>query len=153
MSIENNLKRIADALETIASNMSTTAAAPAPVDAPAAPAPATPLTAGDTLDAPVVTSTAPVAPTAGDVSVPTPAPVAPAPALVETPAPAPAATPAAALSAEEMNTLLVAEFKRIGDRAPIDAAMSSLGVISVTDLPADKQQSLIAAVAAIPSAA
>jgi hypothetical protein len=31
--------------------------------------------------------------------------------------------------------------------------MNSLGVISVTDLPVDKQQSLIAAVAAIPSAA
>ena len=52
-----------------------------------------------------------------------------------------------------MNTLLVSEFKRIGDRTPIDAAMSALGVISVTDLPADKQQTLLAAVAAIPSAA
>jgi len=82
----------------------------------------------------------------------TPAPVA-APVLTEAPAPAPVAAPAVALSTEEMNNLLVSEFKRIGDRTPIDAAMNSLGVISVTDLPADKQQSLIAAVAAIPSAA
>jgi len=101
------------------------------------------------------------------------APIA-APALTEAPAAAPAAAPAqpapvaappvtsppmptiapvVTLSPEEMNNLLVSEFKRIGDRAPIDAAMSTLGVISVTDLPADKQQSLIAAVAAIPSAA
>ena len=51
-----------------------------------------------------------------------------------------------------MNTVLVTEFKRIGDRAPIDAAMTALGVTSVTELPAEKQQELIAAVKAIPAA-
>lgn len=134
MAIEKDLGRIATALEQLVKTLQqdvnpvvTTAPAPAPAAAPAA---------------------APAQPTL--VETPAPAPAAPAPA----PAPAPAApAPAAALSPEEMNTLLVSEFKRIGDRAPIDAAMSELGVISVTDLPADKQQTLIAAVAAIPSAA
>ena len=89
----------------------------------------------------------------------TAAPVAAAPVAAPVAAAAPAAAPVAAApvavvakSPEEMNTWLVSEFKRLGNnREPIDAAMSALGVISVTDLPAEKQPELIAAVQAIPT--
>jgi len=85
-----------------------------------------------------------------------PKPVA-QPALASVP-PAPVAAPipaapvaAVLLSPEELNATLVAEFKRIGDRKPIDDAMAALGVVSVGDLPNEKQAELIAAVKAIPA--
>ena len=100
---------------------------------------------GNAPVAEVPTAPAPVAevPTA---PAPAPAPVAEVPTA---PAPAPAPAPAATYTPEQLNQILVEEFTRIGDRAPIDAAMQQLGVTSVTDLPADKQQALIDAVRAI----
>lgn len=97
---------------------------------------------------------APVAPMSSPTVAPAPMAPAPAPAAVAQPA-AVAAAPVqqslVALSPEQMNEALVAEFQRVGDRTPIDAAMTALGVTSVNDLPADKQQELLAAVRAIPS--
>ena len=126
MPIEKDLKRIADALETLVAQGKM-------VDKPDK---AIPKTATE------VTTSAPVVP---------PAPAEVVPTAVVPPAPAAPAAPAAALTPEALNEILVAEFKRIGDRKPIDDAMALLGVISVTDLPAEKQQELIAAVRAIPA--
>ena len=56
-----------------------------------------------------------------------------------------------AMSPEEVNEVLVAEFKRLGTREPIDAAMADLGINSVLDLPADKQHELIERVKSIPT--
>jgi len=70
----------------------------------------------------------------------------------EPPAPPAGVTPTpetAPMTAEELNAALVAEFNRLGDRAPIDAALKELGVTGVTELPADKYQILIDKVRAL----
>lgn len=134
MAIEKDLKRIADSLEKLADHF--IAATPvAPVLTPAQQA---------AVDAP--TPAAPAAPVATQQAAPTPAEV---PAQT---APAAPAAPAA-MTPEQMNAMLVSEFKRIGDRAPIDAAMQELGVTSVANLSAEQQQALVAKVQAIPGAA
>jgi len=61
------------------------------------------------------------------------------------------AAPAVAFTAEEMNAAIVAEFKRIGAREPIDAVMTAMGINGVNECPAEKQQELIAAIKAIQS--
>ena len=89
---------------------------------------------------------------AAEVAVAQPVPAAPIPAITAAPVATAApvvAQPAPVASVKEMNTILVSEFKRIGSREPIDAAMISLGVNGVAELPADKQQELIAKIAAI----
>lgn len=127
MSLENNLKRIADALELIAAQMDGAKASPAPV-------------AQESIKPATTHETAPdVAPQAPAEAVPT-AVVPPAPTATTAPA---------AMSPEELNAILVQEFQRIGNREPIDAAMAELGVTSVTDLPADKQHELVNKVRAI----
>jgi hypothetical protein len=63
------------------------------------------------------------------------------------------AVPAAVLTPEELNTVLVAEFNRLGDRAPIDAVLKEIGVTGVSELPPDKYQILIDKVRAIVRAA
>lgn len=146
MSIESNLKtlaenstRIADALETLVSKLGHIGAAVAPVEtaaaAPAAPAAApTPPVAEQPAPTPPVAPQAPAAP-AQPATAPT-APVAPA---------APAMTP------EELNNALVVEFQRLGGRDAIDAAIRELGADTITDLPAEHYQPLLTKVQAIPA--
>ena len=123
MTIENDLKRIADALEKIATHVCN----PQQVVNP--------------------TQNAPIVPQEQTQAPPPPAADTPPPPAAETQAP-----PAQTLkSPEEMNTILVNEFKRIGDRAPIDQAMQSLGVTSVQSMTAEQQQQLITTVQAIAS--
>src|SRR5690606_21181178 len=89
-----------------------------------------------------------------------PSPVTPPPAPAATPAAppttAPAAAPAAspAMTAADLNTALVAEYTRLGNkREPIDTAMRELGVQSVNDLAPEKYQELLDKVRAIPAPA
>jgi len=141
MSIESNLKtlaenstRIADALEGILNKMNHIGQATAPVaEAPAAPAqPAAAPTP------PVAEQPAPTAPQAP--AQPAAAPQAPA---------APAATPA--MTPEELNNALVVEFQRLGGRDAIDAVIREFGAATITDLPAEQYQPLLAKVQAIPA--
>ena len=145
MSIESNLKRIADALEALVAQGKGLAAKEyveginkAVADAAPITKPVAPVEVPNT----VVIPPAPVVPAPAATAQPVATPVAPA---------APVQTSMLALTPEQMNEALVAEFQRVGDRAPIDAAMTALGVTSVNDLPADKQQELLAAVRAIPA--
>ena len=137
MSIENNLKRIADALEALVAqkagadvkvNEVVQQVAPAPVaEKPVAPAPQQPV-------APQAPAPAPQAPVAEK-------PVAPAP---QAPAPvAPSMTP------EELNNALVVEFRRLGSREAIDNAMAELGVTSVNDLKPEQYNVLLTKVQGI----
>lgn len=122
MSIENNLKRIADALEALVAqkaganvkvNEVVQQVAPAPVaEKPVAPAP--------------------------------PAPVPPAPVP---PAPVPPAAPS--MTPEELNNALVVEFRRLGSREAIDQAMAELGVTSVKDLKPEQYNVLLTKVQGI----
>ena len=133
MSIENNLKRIADALEALVAqkagvdvkvNEVVQQVAPAPVaEKPAAPAPQQPV--------------APQAP------VP-PAPVAEKPVAPQAPAPA-----APSMTPEELNNALVVEFRRLGSREAIDQAMAELGVTSVNDLKPEQYNVLLTKVQGI----
>jgi len=119
MSIENDLKRIADALELIAKSMvypSVTIAAPAPSTQSESKSEATP-------------------PQGAAEAINTAAP-----------APAPAVTP---MTPRELNATLVKEFNRLGDRAPIDNALREMGVTGVTELPAERYQELLSKVQAI----
>lgn len=133
MSIENNIKRIADALEalvqlqTAGANVTPvveTPATPKPVEAVAAPTPS-----------PTVTPDPVVAPT-----------TAPDVAPVVSPTPTPAA-----ITVEQLNAALVVEFKRLGGREGIDTAIAALngGNKSVTTLPPAQYQALIDAVKAL----
>ena len=70
----------------------------------------------------------------------------------ETPA-APAApsapeTPAAPMTPQQLNDVLVAEFKRLGSREPIDKVLTDHGVQSISDLDPSQYQSVITAVKA-----
>lgn len=150
MSIELNLKtlaenstRIADALETLVSKLShidaaVQAEAPAQPAAPQAPVAPTPPVAEQPAPTPPAAPQAPAAPAAP--AQPATAPVAPA-----APAAAPAMTP------EELNNALVVEFQRLSGRDQIDAAIRELGATTITDLPAEHYQSLLAKVQAIPA--
>ena len=81
-------------------------------------------------------------------------PAAPAaPSAPETPA-APAApsapeTPAAPMTPQQLNDVLVTEFKRLGSREPIDKVLHDHGVQSISDLDTSQYQSVIAAVKAV----
>jgi pyruvate/2-oxoglutarate dehydrogenase complex dihydrolipoamide acyltransferase (E2) component len=140
MSIENNLERIASALESIANSV-------APVGDP--------IPVGEPLAQRVWAprETAPVAEPVAEPA-PAPAPVAePAPAPVAEPAPAPVAEPVAepvaAMTVEELNTALVAEFKRLGGREGIDAEIAKLGASSISEVDASQYAGLLNAVKAI----
>jgi len=136
MSIENNLKRIADALEKLAEG--TVAEAPvevAVVEAPVAEVPAPPVAE---VPAPPVEVEAPVA----EVPAP-PAPVMP---------PVPTSTEPVsdgAMTGVELNNLLVDNVKRIGSRDGVDAVMRDMGIGSVADLDANTQLELIERVQAL----
>lgn len=77
----------------------------------------------------------------------TPPPAPPA-AKVPPAAKAPPAPPAAVMTAVELNDVLVAEYKRLGDRAPIDVALQALGAASVNDLDPSQYAALVTAVKA-----
>ena len=47
-----------------------------------------------------------------------------------------------------MNDMLVAEFKRLGSRAPIDEVLKTFGAVSITDLKPEQYDAVIAAVKA-----
>jgi hypothetical protein len=130
MAIEKDLKRIADSLETIANHLNKSFAEKLADEGYTDAVGSVEQTRSSTE------TTAPAAPNAPTPPAQTTAPAAPT-----------------AMTPEEMNNALVAEFKRIGDRAPIDAAMQQLGVTSVANLTAEQQHQLIATVRAIPGAA
>ena len=122
MSLENNLKRIADALEELVKQGETSFAEKA-------------AEAGltDAVGSIEQTRTA----------APAPAP-APAPQQEAAAAPAP-------MTPEALNAALVAEFNRLGDRTPIDNVLKEMGVTGVTELPAERYQELLNKVKAIPN--
>lgn len=135
MSIENNLKRIADSLEIIAGVMddkaetSFAAKVPLPEEAGAptpVPAPAT------IVDTPTVAP--PIADAPTSVSAPAPAPEVGA-------APVTASEVTTQMTLDDLNTALVAEYNRLGkDRTMIDATVKGFGVNTATELaPADYQ--------------
>ena len=134
MSIEKDLKRIADALKAnteMLQKLYDLKAGNAPVAAPAVAPPIQPVAT------PVPTSPVNAAP----VPVATPT----QPTIAPTVAPAPVTV----MSAEEMNAALVAEFKRLGGREQIDATLTSFGITSVNDCPAEKQQEVLTAIRAL----
>jgi len=53
------------------------------------------------------------------------------------------------MTPEQLNSVLVTEFKRLGGREGIDSAMAAMGVTSVTELKPEQYQELITAVRAI----
>lgn len=138
MSIENNIERIATALEAIAASMlhpqvkidltppepKPKKAPPAPIAAPAAPVAVAP---GESM------------PFAGGVlSNPAgapPAPVAPA--------------PVALMTAEELNAALVAEVGRLGSPDGISNTIRELGYSGIRDMPASLYQELLNRVKAL----
>jgi len=143
MSLENNIKRMVDALEVIAKCISNPQ-----VEIPAQPAAVAPQPV-----APVVQEVNP-APTSQPVAPPVQpvTPVAPVPITSGTSAPGQSAyfvPVVTTMTPEEMNAALVAEFKRLGGRDPIDQAMTQFGVTSVADLSGEMQQKLLATVRAI----
>ncbi len=74
-----------------------------------------------------------------------------APTTVADAAPAVSPTPAPTITVEQLNAALVEEFKRLGGRDGIDAAIKVLnnGNPSVTTLPPEQYAALIAAVKAL----
>lgn len=138
MSIEQNLERIAaeaektNALLTALLSKFDHINAAVQSETPAAPAqPAAP--------------TAPQAPAAPAATTP------PAPPVAEQPAATPPAPTAPTMTPEELNNALVVEFQRLGGREAIDAAIRELGAVTITDLPAEQYQPLLAKVQAIPA--
>ena len=158
MSIEKDLGRIATALEGILAKLDhigtavsqeqadTIVEAPkeAPKQTPPSPAPAAdgPSTQATTAPAaevppPPPVEQATVAPTTSSETV---IPAAPA---QDTP------PPVVSMTADELNTALVAVFKRLGKRDPIDAVLREFGVQSITDLKEDQYAAVINKVKAI----
>ena len=137
MSIENNLKRIADALEAlVAQKVAQKAGADVKVNEvvqQVAPAPV--------AEKPVAPQQ-PVAPQA-------PAPVPPAPVAEKPVAPQAPAPAAPSMTPEELNNALVVEFRRLGSREAIDQAMAELGVTSVNDLKPEQYNVLLTKVQGI----
>ena len=126
MSIEDNLTRIADALEKqneitafLLDKLSHLGQA---VEAPT--------TSAAQVSATVATPPAPAAP------------VTPPPA-------APVAETTSVMTPEELNAALIIEFNRLGSREGIDACMKELDVMSLHDLTADKYDTLLTKVKAL----
>lgn len=121
MSIETNLKKLADAAERIANILEAVHAAPTATSVQAAPA---------ASEQPAPAPTAPVAPPAAlnpqNASIP-PAPPA-APTAPQAPAPAqPAEQTPASLKPEDVNAVLVTEYQRLG--ATPEAQQRVFGVL------------------------
>jgi len=148
MSINSDLKRMADSLEEIVSLlkvMAPTTVTATPITAaegdPKIPFPA-PHVAPIVAVAPV--AVAPIAP----VAVAPVAPVAVAP--VAPVAVAPVAVAPIVLTDLEMNAAMVAELNRIGSRDMINSIMASLGVTTASGLTIEIQQNLLAQIRQIP---
>lgn len=172
MSLENNIERIADSLERIATvlegnnapkSVADTATTQAgstvtPPSAPAASAPTPPTPPAQSPAAPAPETTN--APSQASPSAPTP-PTPPAPAAEVPPSPpvsqaaatstAVTAAPPANLDANALNEALRIEWQRLGGtREPIDTVMrDQFGVNSITDLKAEQYQPLLDAVRAV----
>ena len=148
MSIENNLTRIADALEALLGKFDHIGQAVVPATATSpSPAPSTP----EVVVPPVAPSPAPVSTPAPvtDATVTTTHTEAPTPPpAVEVP-PAPPVAEAPALSKDELNEALVKEFHRLGSRDPIDTVMKKFGVMSLHDLDAKHYATLLKEVQAL----
>ena len=83
------------------------------------------------------------------VSAPS-APEAPAaPSAPEAPAAPSAPEAPAAMTPQQLNEVLVGEFKRLGGREPIDKVLHDHGVQSISDLDPSQYQSVITAVQAL----
>lgn len=142
MSIENNLKRIADALEKIAANGSISGAVEVVAEAAKTVPPKPP------LNGPI--NPPPKPPAAG------PTPPAPVTAPVATPPAAPAVTPppapAVQMTVKELDEVLKAEYVRLGQNeaaiAMVKGAMAPYGV-NVQSVDTAKYGELIAAVKAL----
>lgn len=146
MSLENNLERIANALETIANHIALQALAGEVEKAPRKPRAEKPVV--DTPPAPPVDATPVVqAPPATDIVVAPPA--APVESVPVVQAPPVAAAPVVTMTPAELNDALVIEYHRLGNnRDAIVEEMAKFGVTSVNDLPVDKYQPLLDAVKA-----
>jgi hypothetical protein len=140
--IENNLARIADALEALVHKLDHIGCAVAPavkVAAPEVKAAAPEVKAAKAPPAPVVKA-APPAPVAKEAP---PAPVAKEapPVVVET---------TSVMTAEELNASLVEQFKRLGEKQePIREVMKAMGANSVLDLKPEQYSELLDKVEAL----
>jgi len=163
MSIEKNIERIADALEALVGKLDhigqavDQAEADKIVEAPPAPKqPSTPQPPEAVAGG--ASTQATTAPSATVPPSPPAEPVTPAP-TTQPPVNTPAATaqvtpPSVAMTPEDLNKALVAEFHRLGSREPIDAVMRAapFNAQSITDLSAEQYAPLIAAVKAVKAA-
>lgn len=156
MSIENNIERIATALEALVGKLDHIGqAAAAPVEEPTTPKSTTPtppqpapVAAG--ASAPVTTAPAAAVPQPPPVQQATPAPTTPA--LDNTPVALASAITAgdAATAAQELNNAIVVEFKRLGGRVEIDKIMrDGYKAQSITDLTIDQYAPLLSAIQAV----
>jgi hypothetical protein len=127
--IEDNLQRIADALEAISAKMNVPSNPAPKVKAKKQPVP------------PAAKTTASVVPTPESAVVVTPTP----PVATPTP-PAPTAV---VMTPEELNAALGVEFGRLGGREPIDKVMAEMGVASITDLQPEQYSVLMEKVRAV----
>jgi len=126
MTIENTLERIAVALEALVEQRSVTHSIN--------------ITGG--TEGVYAAPEAPAAPAAPEAPAAPAAPEAPA-------APAAPEAPAAPMTPQQLNEVLVGEFKRLGSREPIDKVLHDHGVQSISDLDPAQYQSVIDAVKAV----
>lgn len=139
MSLENNIERIANALEMLV-------AQGASQTQPASPAPA-PDKKPDPVQEVPEQPAPPPAPAAT-----APVPPAPAAAPAAPPAAPPAAAPASDITTrEQLNAALVTEFKRLGGREQIDKAITDMGAQGIDTLDESRWGELIEKVKAIPA--
>lgn len=147
MSIENNLERIATALELIAKSAFAQVIAetpePKPKKAPKAEAPMAPPTAPIKLE-----PGESVAFAGGVLSNPAGAPPVPAPVAPPVPA-APTPAPVVQMTAEQLNAALVAEVGRIGAQEPIAQVIRDLGYNGLREMPASLYGELLNRVKAL----
>lgn len=151
MSIENNLERIATALEAIAKFTPSTFAQ-AIMNAPLAPEPLYPDTV-PAIAAPIKLQPGESVAFAGGVlSNPAGAPPAPAPASVAPPVPAaPTPAPVVQMTAEELDNALQSEMVRINSHEPIVDTIRKMGYSGVRAMPTSLYGELLRKIREIPS--
>lgn len=140
MSLENNIERIANALELIAQHVTSNTGEATPEKKPRTPRAEKPV-----VDAPPTKPVVEAPPENSIVVAPLETKTVEAPPTQVTPPPVTAPT----MTAEELNDALVIEFHRLGsNRVPIDEEMAKLGVSSVLNLPVEQYAVLLANVKA-----
>lgn len=145
MSIEKDLKRMADAQETIAAKLSELCNRFEHIGAAVSSVPTPPAPTATQVPEPPKQPAQPAAP----AEVPTPpaaSPAATVPAAPTVASPSEVPTPPAAAPAmtpEQLNAALVAEMKRLGSRDPIDNALKAMGVSGIQELPAERYAELL----------